>query len=69
MYTGAKTLVFTDLFVQFWMETVKADSRRYNFCLQLSHAISGACAARVMQKVAQTSCHSTLPIPTIVVVF
>ena len=40
----------------------KGPFRRYNFCLRLSHAISGARAARVMQKVAHNSCHSTLPI-------
>ena len=41
--------------------------RWYNFCLWLLHAISRACAARVMQKITHNSCHSTLPIPTIVV--
>ena len=46
--------------------TVKAalDGRT---CLRLSHAISRARAARVTQKIAHNSRHSTLPIPTIVV--
>ena len=43
--------------------------RRYNFCLRLLHAISRAHAARVMEKVAHNSRHSTLPVPTIVVGF
>ena len=43
--------------------------RRYNFCLRLSHAISRARAARVMQNIAHNSRHSTLLIPMIVVGF
>ena len=45
----------------------KGRFRRYIVCLRLSHAISKARAARVMQKIAHNSRHSTLPIPTIVV--
>ena len=48
---------------------IKGRFRRYNFCLPLSHATSRAHAARVMQKVAHNSLHSTLPIPTIVLGF
>ena len=40
----------------------KGGFRQYNFCLQLSHAISRARAAHVMQKIAHNSCHSLLPI-------
>ena len=47
----------------------KGRFRQYNFCLRLSRAISGVRAARVMQKIAQNSRHSTLRIPTVVVGF
>ena len=50
-------------------EMPKGQFRRYNVCLRLSHAISRARAARVMQKIAHNSRHSTLPITTIVVGF
>ena len=41
--------------------------RQYNFCSRLSHVFFRARAARVMQKLAHNSRHSTLPIPTIAV--
>ena len=40
-------------------------TNRTTFCSRLSHAISRARAARVMQKIAHNTRNSTLPIPTI----
>ena len=59
------------LYVHGWV-TIKADLDGTTFAYDyrmMSHAVSRVRAARVMQKVAHNSRHSTLPILTIVVGF